>query len=52
MASSTPNSCRAWDCAVEGEAIGGLGDVEHLREGLPGDGQVLQPGKLYWMTDR
>ena len=52
MASSTPNSCRAWDCAVEAEAIGRLGDVEHLREGLPGEGQVLLPNKLYWMTDR
>ena len=52
MASSVPNSCRAWNCGVSQEAIGHLGDIEHMRSFLPGEGEVLEPGQLYWITDR
>ena len=45
-------SCRVWNCGVAPEAVGPLGDIEHLRWALPGPGQLLRPGQLYWLTDR
>lgn len=51
LASSVPTSCRAWNCQVASEAVGTLGDVRHLREGMP-QGCLLEPGRLYWLTDR
>ena len=29
-----------------------LGDVEPLRKAMPGNGLVLEAGKIYWLTDR
>eukprot|EP00091_Calanus_sinicus_P011195 TRINITY_DN25410_c0_g1_i1.p1 TRINITY_DN25410_c0_g1~~TRINITY_DN25410_c0_g1_i1.p1 ORF type:complete len:182 (-),score=51.59 TRINITY_DN25410_c0_g1_i1:91-636(-) len=52
LASSIPSSCRAWNCGVEPPAIGSLGDIEHMREALPGPGFELEAGQLYWLTDR
>ena len=51
LASSVADSCRAWNCQVADEAVGTLGDVSHLGEGMP-QGFLLQPGRLYWLTDR
>ena len=65
IASSLPNSSRAWDCRVDVSAIGRwlflteadfdfsrLGDVEHLRGLMPEPGTDLEAGRLYWLTDR
>ena len=52
LASSVAASCRVWNCGVAPEAVGSLGDIEHLRWALPGPGQLLRPGQLYWVTDR
>ena len=52
LASSVSNSSRAWDCEVAPEAVGRLGDIEHLRWALPGEGNILKPGQLYWITER
>merc|ERR1712111_80846 len=52
MASSVSESCKVWNCSVEPEAVEHLGDIEHLRSLLPGEGEVLRPGQMYWITDR
>ena len=52
LASSVSNSSRAWNCEVAPEAVGRLGDIEYLRWALPGEGNVLKPGQLYWITER
>ena len=52
LASSVSDSCRAWNCSVDPDIIGTLGDVEYLRGFLPSDGEVLKPGQLYWITDK
>jgi len=52
IASNQPNSCRAWDCRVAVNAIGRLGDVEHMRGVMPESGTDLEAGRLYWLTDR
>ena len=51
LASSVADSCRAWNCQVASDAVGTLGDVSHLREGMP-QSCLLEPGRLYWLTDR
>ena len=62
MASNLDNSCIAWDCKIDGDAVGHLGDIEHLRQTLKDEGfsfvnkyQQLMPfsaNVLYWITDR
>ena len=57
MASNVPNSCAAWNCEIQAdengnEIIGHLGDVEHVRDVLPGEREVLEPNRLYWLSDR
>jgi len=52
IASNQSNSSRAWDCRVAVDAIGRLGDVEHLRGVMPEQGTNLEAGRLYWLTDR
>ena len=52
LACSVSNSSRAWNCEVDPEAVGRLGDIEHLRWALPGEGNILKPGQLYWITER
>ena len=52
VASSISGSSRAWNCGIDPSAVGPLGDIEHLRFLLPGTGEVLEPGQLYWITDR
>ena len=51
LASSVAGSCKAWNCQVAADAVGKLGDVSHLREGMP-EGCLMEPGRLYWLTDR
>ena len=51
LASSVASSCKAWNCQVAADAVGKLGDVSHLREGMP-EGCLMEPGRLYWLTDR
>ena len=51
MASSVSNSSKVWNCGVAEKVIGRLGDIEHMRSVLPGEGQVLEPHQLYWITD-
>lgn len=52
MASNVANSCRAWDVQIDKpeEVVGPGGDIEDLREHL-GEGRVMEPNRLYWMTD-
>ena len=59
MASTVPNSCRAWDCKIEQdrktgfELIGKHGSLEHCKDFLPDDCEVImEPNTLYWITDR
>jgi len=52
ISSSLQSSCRAWNCSVGHKAVGRLGDIEHMREALPGPGEELQAGQMYWITDR
>jgi len=56
IASSAPDSTRAWNCKIVpqedgSEVIGEHGDIEYLRHVLP-PGQVLQHDQVYWLTDR
>ena len=51
IASNVPDSTRVWNCAVDGEVIGQHGDIEHLRSAL-GEGEVMRPGQVYWITDK
>jgi len=52
MGSNVGNSCRIWNRKlINPEAIvGPLGSVEHLRECL-GEGENMQAGQLWWLTD-
>jgi hypothetical protein len=58
MASNVENSCKVWNCQIlrpEGnspDAVGIHGDIEHLREFLPPDCEVMAANTLYWITDR
>ena len=57
MASNIEDSCQVWNCALQSgadgsEIIGNLGDVEHLRDVLPGPPELLQANHVYWITDR
>ena len=52
IALSVSGSTRVWNCSVEPEVVGSLGDIEHLRSLLPGEGKVLDPEQLYWITDK
>eukprot|EP01083_Nonionella_stella_P004445 12852_1 len=58
MMSSVDGSCAVWNCKIVGdddgkEAIGYLGDIEHLRGSLPPNNKILmKANQLYWLTDR
>ena len=58
MANNVEDSCCVWDCTLQAddidgtEVIGSLGDVEHLRDMLPGEPQVMKANTVYWITDR
>ena len=40
IASNVPDSTRVWNCGVEPEVVRRLGDIEYLRAGLPGPGEL------------
>jgi hypothetical protein len=51
LASNVPNSCVVWDCCVRTPGV--LGDCENLRDRLaPYGPTILEPNRLYWITDR
>lgn len=51
MASSVANSTRMWpDKKVDKAVVGKNGDIEHLRPHL-GEGVLMEPGVVHWMTD-
>ena len=58
MASNVENSCRVWQCQIQQpevdslDIVGKHGDVEHLREFLPENSEVMTANTLYWITDR
>ena len=50
------DSCAAWNCQIQPdenqeEIIGHLGDVEHLRDILPGEPVMMEANHIYWLTD-
>jgi hypothetical protein len=52
MASTVPNSCRIWDCAIVDAArlLARHGDIDRLREVL-GRGYDIAANQLVWFTD-
>ena len=53
IASNVPDSTRVWKCRVTNdEVIGKNGNIEPMREFLPVKGTLLEPGCVYWMSDR
>eukprot|EP01084_Bolivina_argentea_P252507 423849_1 len=58
MTSNVDNSCALWNCKIVArtdkknvEAIGHLGNIEHLRINLKGK-HMMKENKIYWITDR
>ena len=58
MASNVENSCRVWNCQIQRpevdslDIVGKHGDVEHLREWLSENSEVMEANRVYWITDR
>ena len=55
MSSSVPDSEKAWNYQVNDESLEWElenGNIESIRERLPGQGELLKPGQVYWMSDR
>ena len=52
MATNVPDSTRVWNHQINAEKFGENGHVEHMRESLLDDGEVLKPGHVYWVSDR
>lgn len=57
MASNVANSCQVWNCYIlhndnGQEVIGELGDIEHLRNFLPPEHEIMEENVMYWLTDR
>ena len=55
MASNVAESCRVWNCKVDTEIVGDMGDLEHVREFLSQKNvksEYLQENTLYWITDK
>lgn len=52
MASTVANSCKVWNAQIQNcaDAVGNLGDIEHLREWL-GEGYSLGENQMVWLTD-
>ena len=48
-----PDSTRVWKCKITNdEIIGKNGIIEPMREFLPSQGTLLEPDRVYWMSDR
>ena len=52
MATNGPDSTRVWNYGVNAEKLGENGNIEHLRESLLDDGEIMKPGHVYWVSDR
>ena len=52
MATNLPDSTRVWNCEVNAEKLGGNGNIEHLRESMSDDGELMKPGHVYWVSDK
>ena len=58
MASNVANSCKVWNCEIQRpgadfiDIVGKHGDIEHLREFLPVEGEMMDTNTVYWITDR
>ena len=58
MASNVENSCKAWNCQIlrpevdSLDIVGKHGDIEHLRELLPSNSEMMVANHVYWITDR
>ena len=55
MSTSGPDSTRVWNHQVNDESLEWElenGNIESIRERLPGQGELLKPGQVYWMSDR
>ncbi|XP_028405631.1 uncharacterized protein LOC114528213 isoform X2 [Dendronephthya gigantea] len=58
MASNVANSCKVWNCEIVRpgvdclDIVGKHGDIEHLREFLPVEGEMMEANTVYWITDR
>ena len=55
MSSSVPDSTRVWNYQVNDESLEWElenGNKESLRDCLPGEGELLKPGQVYWMSNR
>ena len=50
IASNIADSTRVWNCNVTNDKIiGKNGNIDPMREFLPTEGLLLEPGKVYWM---
>ena len=58
MASNVGNSCKVWNYHIlrpdgtYSDVVGSHGDIEHPREFLPANNEVMEANTLYWITDR
>ena len=52
MATNGPDSTRVWNYKVNAKKLGENGCIEHMRESLSDDGEIMKPGHLYWVSDR
>jgi len=51
MATNVPDSTRVWNHQINAEKFGENGHVEHMRESLSDDGELMKPGHVYWMSE-
>ncbi len=58
MASNVENSCKVWNCQIQRPEVDSLDivskdyGIEHLREFLPADSEMMVANHVYWITDR
>ena len=52
MATNVPDSTRVWNHQINDQKLGENGNIEHLRESLSDDGEVMKPGHVYWVSDK
>ena len=51
MATNFPASTRVWNHQIKDKTLGENGNIEHLRESLLNDGEIMKPGHVYWVSD-
>ena len=52
MATNVPDSTRVWNHQINDQKLGEDGNIDHLRESLSDDGEVLKLGHVYWVSDK